>query len=38
MLIAVRNLLDERHSEPGFGGIDIPTMGRTFQLGLSQSY
>jgi outer membrane receptor protein involved in Fe transport len=38
MMFAVRNLLDERHSEPGFGGIDIPTMGRTFQLGLSQSY
>ena len=38
VMIGCRNLLDERHSEPGFGGIDIPTMGRTFQLGLSQSY
>jgi len=38
VLFAIRNLLDEHHSEPGFGGIDIPTLGRTFQLGLTQSY
>ena len=35
---AVRNLLDEHHNEPGFGGIDIPSLGRTFQLGLTQMY
>ena len=35
---AVRNLLDQIHSEPGFGGIDIPSLGRIFQLGLSQAY
>jgi hypothetical protein len=38
VLFAIRNLLDEHHSEPGFGGIDIPSMGRTFQLGLTQQY
>ncbi len=38
VLLAVRNLLDEHHFEPGFGGIDIPTLGRTFQLGLTQMY
>jgi iron complex outermembrane receptor protein len=35
---AVRNLLDKIHSEPGFGGIDIPTMGRIFQIGLMQAF
>jgi outer membrane receptor protein involved in Fe transport len=35
---AVRNVLDKTHSEPGFGGIDIPSMGRIFQLGLSQAF
>jgi hypothetical protein len=34
----VRNLLDKIHSEPGFGGIDIPGMGRIFHLGLSQAF
>ena len=38
LLFAVRNVLDERHSEPGFGGIDVPSLGRTFQLTLSQAY
>ncbi len=38
VLFAIRNLLDEHHSEPGFGGIDIPTLGRTFQLALTQMY
>jgi outer membrane receptor protein involved in Fe transport len=38
VVFAVRNLLDERHSEPGFRGIDVPSMGRIFQLGLSQAY
>ncbi len=36
--LAVRNVLNEIHSEPGFGGIDIPTLGRTFQLGLMQAF
>ena len=38
VLFAIRNVLDEHHSEPGFGGIDIPSLGRTFQLGLTQQY
>jgi outer membrane receptor protein involved in Fe transport len=33
-----RNLLDDRHSEPGFGGFDLPSLGRTFILELRQSY
>jgi outer membrane receptor protein involved in Fe transport len=36
--VSVRNILDERHSEPGFGGIDVPSLGRTFQLALSQTF
>jgi outer membrane receptor protein involved in Fe transport len=35
---AVRNVLDKIHFEPGFGGIDIPSMGRIFQLGLTQAF
>jgi len=35
---AIRNLLDQKHNEPGFGGIDIPSLGRIFQLGLSQQF
>ncbi|HVE81511.1 MAG TPA: TonB-dependent receptor, partial [Myxococcales bacterium] len=32
------NLLDNRHSEPGFGGFDIPSLGRTLSLEVRQSY
>jgi iron complex outermembrane receptor protein len=34
----VRNLLDKKWSEPGFGGIDIPSLGRTFMLGIQEAY
>jgi iron complex outermembrane receptor protein len=33
-----RNLLDNHHSEPGFGGFDLPSLGRTLTLELRQSY
>jgi iron complex outermembrane receptor protein len=33
-----RNLLDNRHSEPGFGGFDLPSLGRTLMVELRQSY
>jgi len=36
--IVGRNLLDNRHSEPGFGGFDLPSPGRTLILELRQSY
>jgi outer membrane receptor protein involved in Fe transport len=32
-----RNILDHRHSEPGFGGFDVPIQGRTLLLGIQQS-
>jgi len=35
---SVRNLLDERHSEPGFGGFDAPALGRTMFLEIRQSF
>jgi outer membrane receptor protein involved in Fe transport len=35
---SVRNLLDERHSEPGFGGYDIPAPGRSFFLEVHQTF
>ena len=36
VLLSVRNILDRRRLEPGFGGIDIPQPGRTFLLSLHQ--
>ena len=29
---SVRNLLDQRYAEPGFGGVDIPGTKREFRL------
>ncbi len=34
----VRNLLDNHYSEPGFGGFDIPSLGRMIMLELHQSF
>ena len=28
-ILTAKNLLDERYSEPGFGGYDVPAVGRT---------
>jgi iron complex outermembrane receptor protein len=36
--IVGRNLSDNRHSEPGFGGFDLPSLGRTLIVELRQSY
>jgi hypothetical protein len=33
-----RNLLDTRFVEPGFGGVDIPNVGRTLLLELRESF
>jgi outer membrane receptor protein involved in Fe transport len=38
LLIAVRNLLDRRYSEPGFAGIDVPSLGRSFFATLRQAF
>ncbi len=35
---SVRNLLDDRRSEPGYGGFDIPAFGRTFFFEVRQSF
>jgi outer membrane receptor protein involved in Fe transport len=37
LLLRVDNLLDERHSEPGELGFDLPTLGRTALFELRQS-
>lgn len=36
--LTVRNLLDQRYTEPGFGGYDIPNVGRTFLLEVRQQF
>jgi len=38
LAFTVRNVLDVREAEPGFGGFDIPGAGRTMMLELKQSY
>ncbi len=35
--LRLTNLLDQRHAEPGFGGIDVPSQGFTALLTLTQS-
>lgn len=36
--LTARNLLDERHSEPGFGGFDVPAPGRQTYLEARQTF
>jgi outer membrane receptor for ferrienterochelin and colicins len=36
--ISGRNLLDTRFAEPGFGGVDIPNVGRTLMLEVRESF
>jgi len=38
MSVTVRNLFDTRENEPGFGGFDTPSMGRTMMFELKQTY
>ncbi|MGC4087487.1 MAG: hypothetical protein QM756_06275 [Polyangiaceae bacterium] len=38
LLAAARNLLDERHSEPGYGGFDVPALGRTATFEVRQTF
>ena len=38
LAFTVRNLLDTREVEPGFGGFDIPGRGRTMMLEIKQAY
>ena len=37
-LISVRNLADQRFSDPGFGGYDMPTLGRTLYFEARQTF
>jgi outer membrane receptor protein involved in Fe transport len=34
----VENVLDKRHSEPGYGGLDLPGLGRTVRFQLQQTF
>jgi iron complex outermembrane receptor protein len=38
VVASVRNLLDDRHAEPGFGGFDVPNVGRLLWVELRQRY
>src|SRR5262249_28022902 len=38
LLFSARNLLDQRGPDPGFAGIDIPRLGRTFFIELRQLF
>ena len=38
VLARVRNVSDEKWSEPGFGGFDIPQLGRTMQFEVRQAF
>ena len=35
---SIHNLLNEQHSEPGFGSFDVPTLGRTMFLDVRQNF
>ena len=37
-MMSLRNLLDERHSEPGFGGYDLPAPGRSVFFEVQQTF
>jgi iron complex outermembrane receptor protein len=37
VMLSVRNLTNRKYYEPGFGGIDVPQMGRTFIIEIRQS-
>lgn len=36
-MFSVRNLMNHQYNEPGFGGIDIPQLGRTYIIEIRQS-
>lgn len=36
-LLSAQNLLNTRYNEPGFGGVDVPAIGRTVLLEIRQS-
>lgn len=38
LLASAQNVLDERHSEPGFVGFDVPALGRTAFFEIRQSF
>ena len=38
LLFSVRNALGTRYSEPGFAGLDIPSLGRSYLATLQQAF
>ncbi len=36
--LSIKNILDERHSEPGFGGFDVPTIGRSMAVNVTHRF
>jgi iron complex outermembrane receptor protein len=38
LYVAVKNLLDDQHSEPGFTGFDLPTLGRRILFEVRQTF
>jgi len=32
------NLLDRRYVDPGYNGVDLPALGRTVFLGMTQTF
>ena len=36
--LSVKNVLDEKYSEPGYDGFDIPATGRVGYLGVKQTF
>src|SRR4030095_11608593 len=38
ILVSGRNLIDQRFSEPGFGGFDTPALGRSFWFEVRQVF
>jgi outer membrane receptor protein involved in Fe transport len=38
LLLSVRNALDRRYMEPGFAGLDIPSLGRSYLTTVQQAF
>ncbi|WP_437565909.1 TonB-dependent receptor plug domain-containing protein [Sorangium sp. So ce542] len=36
--VSVKNLLDQRRSEPGFGGFDVPVVGRSVAVNVTHAF
>ncbi|WP_437963702.1 hypothetical protein WMF04_28730 [Sorangium sp. So ce260] len=36
--LSIKNLLDQRRSEPGFGGFDVPVLGRSMAVNVTHAF